>query len=243
MKTLSIMAALAVWLLLGCSGIALDRKVEDNTFVSPSYPEVRIRVSPSLGYIGKTGTARHHQSINGTSGLLVNYSSHLFLERDRDNTIRRGVIIRVDRMSKGSWETDLFSGVKNRIASDYQEMNGCRYEHFLAVRSDIFTDCETDFITGRGGAAAKPVTLDGKMTFSGYVIPKCCMMEAFGMIAGANRDTRICVFYFEDLARMSGCPSCNDWMRGDIRPGDQERIKAAFMRSRASALTFVEKLR
>ncbi|HNY65555.1 MAG TPA: hypothetical protein PKM41_08945 [Deltaproteobacteria bacterium] len=243
MKKLIVLAVLAVAAVSGCAGIPVDRKVEDNTFISMADPMVQIRVDPTLDYLGKVGTARHHQSINGTTGLLVNYSSYLFLERDKDNVIKRGVVIRVDRIGKGSWKADLFADVKSRLVSDYLDIGGRRYEHFIAVRSDIFTDVEMAYIHGSEAQDETPVTKGGKATRTGWALPKCFMVEGFGVIAGAGSDTRMCVYYFEDVEEIDDEASCRDWLRGEMSPEDLDRAKLVFTSSRDGYLSFGEKLR
>jgi hypothetical protein len=239
----SIIAALVICLIAGCSGIGLDRKVENNTFTSLADPEVQIQVSPSFTYLGKVSTSRQHQIINGAKGLLVSYSSYLFLDIGKDNVIRKGVLIRVDKINRGSWGPGLFDDVKNKLTSDELEMNGQRYEHFTAIRSDIFTDDEMKYVSSRGASEAKPVMMGGRMTYSGYIMPKCFMMEAFGLRAGSGSDVRLCVYYFEDLAEIDDGPTCKEWVKGDMLPEDQERIRTMFMNSRESALTFIGKPR
>jgi hypothetical protein len=241
MKRLIAVAALALGMVLGCSGLAQERKVEGNAFISLVEPVVRIQVSPSFRYIGKVGTSRHHQTVNGAKGLLVTYTSWLFLVIGEDSVIRQGVIIRVDRIGKGSWGSEVFSDLKNKLVWNYQTMAGRRYEHVLALCSDIFTDDETACVSHVGEAGLKPAMKGGRMTFTGFTMPKCFLTEAFGTRAGAGSDTRMCVFYFQSLSELEGGGTCSGWGRGGMAVQDRQRVLALFRGSRYKALSFLDK--
>ncbi len=224
----------------GCSAITFERKVENNTFTSMADPKVQIRINPQFRYIGQVSTSSHHQSVHGARGLLVSYNSYLFAEVGDDNVLRKGVIIRVDKISKSYWDTDMFADVKNKLVSDYEDINMDRYEHFMAVRSDIFTNDEMDYVIKEGMKNVKPVMRGDKLAYSGFVIPKCFMVEAFGIRAGAGNDTRLCVYYFEDLMDIDDSSSCREWIKGDITPDGQERSKKLFTESMKKAITFTK---
>lgn len=238
MERRGIGVALAIVMLLGCAGIVHDRSVENNTFVFPADPEVRIQVDPSIRYVGRTSRSGLRRAVSGPGGLPAAGSSYLFLERDKDDAIMRGVIIRVDGTGRGAEKGGLFADVRNKPASDFLEMGGRRYEHFFAVRSGIFTDGEMDLISGRSASITGPAAAGNGTIRDGGMIPKCFMTEAFGIMAGPRSDTRLYVFYFEDLDLVEGGTSCDDWIRGKVAPDDEEVIETMFMASRESALSF-----
>jgi len=224
----------------GCSAITFERKVENNTFTSMADPKVQIQVNPQFRYIGQINSSSHHQSVHGTRGLLVSYNSYLFADVGDDNVLRKGVIIRVDKISKSYWDTDMFADVKNKLVSDYEDINTDRYEHFLAVRSDIFSKDEMDYVIKEGMKNVRPVMRGDKLAYSGFVIPKCFLVEAFGTRAGAGNDTRLSMYYFEDLMDMDDSFSCREWIKGEATPEDQENAKKLFIESRKKAITFTK---
>lgn len=217
----------------GCSTLSFDRKVENNVFISKSQPDIKVEVNTAFTYIGKVSTARHHQKVQGSQRLLVNYNSYLFANIDNNNYIKQGVIIRLDKVSKSFWQSDLFEDVKNKLISDYVEWGGERYEHFIAVRSDIFTKDEIDFIISEGMKNIVETTDNiGRLNYRGYSIPKCFMVEGFGKRAGVGNDTRVCVYYYEDLSEIDDEFQCRDWVRGDVSGDELERAFKVFLERR-----------
>ncbi len=216
-----------------CSTLPFDRKVENNVFTSKSQPDIRVEVSTDFTYIGKVSTARHHQKVQGTQRLLVNYNSYLFANIDSNNYIKQGVIIRLDKVNKSFWQSDLFADVKNKLVSDYVEFDGERYEHFVAVRSDIFSKDEIDFIISEGMKNIVATTDSiGRLNYRGYSIPKCFMVEGFGKRAGVGNDIRACVYYFQDLSEIDDEFQCRDWVRGDVSGNEIERAYKIFLKRR-----------
>jgi hypothetical protein len=170
----------------------------------------------------------------------VNYNSYLFVDIGDDNIIKRGIIIRADKINKSYWDSDIFSDVKNKLLSDYEDINFDRYEHFVAVRSDIFTEDEMGYVMSEGMKNVKAVMRDAKLTYSGYSIPKCFMVEGMGIRAGAGYDIRMCIYYFEDLRIIGEGLSCKDLIKGDASPEDSDRARKIFLESRKKAMTFVK---
>lgn len=237
MKERAAGALLCLLVLCGCSTITFERKVENGTFFSMVDPKVQVSVSPGFRYIGEFTMARHHQNVHGARNLLVNSNSYLFAQIDQDNILRKGVIIRVDKVKKSSWQPDLFAGLKNKLVADYEEIGPDRYEHFIAVRSDIFTPDEMDFIIAQGLKDVGPVMQGERLSYSGYKIPKCFMVEAFGTRAGAGNDTKFCVWYFEDLSNVDERFSCREWTKADMTDGDRQIAVMLFTESRKKNLS------
>ena len=100
--------------LCSCSTISFERKVEGNTFFSMADPRVQVHINPSFRYIGEFTMARRHQNVQGARNLLVNNNSYLFAEIGKDNSLTKGVVIRVDKVNRSSWQPDLFSDIKNK---------------------------------------------------------------------------------------------------------------------------------
>jgi len=229
--------------LCSCSTISFERKDEGNTFFSMADPRVQVHINPSFRYIGEFTMARRHQNVQGARNLLVNNNSYLFAEIGKDNSLTKGVVIRVDKVNRSSWQPDLFSDIKNKLVADYEQIGSERYEHFIAVRSDIFTPDEMDFVIAEGMKNAGPVMIGERLSYSGYRIPKCFMVEAFGIRTGAGNDTKFCIYYFEDLARLDEQFSCREWIRGDLPPADREAVVKRFVESRKRDLSFAKNVK
>ena len=240
MKERALIPLLCFLALCSCSTITFERKVEDNTFLSIADPRVQVHVNPGFQYIGEVTMARRHQNVQGARNLLVSNNSYVFAEIGEHNILAKGVIIRVDKVSRSSWQPDLFSDDKNKLVTDYEQIGTERYEHFIAVRSDIFTPDEMDFVIAEGMKYAGPVMLDERLSYNGYRIPKCFMVEAFGIRAGAGNDTKLCIYYFEDLARLDEQFSCREWIRGDLSPAGREAVVKSFIESRKRGLSFAK---
>jgi hypothetical protein len=230
--------------LCSCSTISFERKVEDNIFISTSDPKIRVAVNPDFQYIGKISTARHHQKVQGSRRMLVNYNSYLFAQIDENNFIKQGVIIRLDKVKKSSWQSDLFADLKNKLISDYVDINLDRYEHYIAVKSDIFTKDEMDFIISEGMKNnASSGDNVGRLNYCGYSIPKCFMIEGFGKRAGVGNDIRTCIYYFEDLTEIDNDFSCKYWVKGEVSSDDLDRASRNLINKRKKALTIHPSIR
>ncbi len=240
MRKLLVMMVVGCMVLIGCTAITFERKVEDNTFISMGSPNLQVQVSPEFRYIGQVSSSKHNQKVGGVRGLLVNYNSYLFADIGDDNIIKRGVIIRVDKVGKSYWDADLFAEIKNKIVSDYFDINNERYEHVIAVRSDIFTQDEIDYIIQEGLKNEKAVIRNKKLTYSGYSIPKCFIMEAFGIRSGAGYDTKLTICYYQDLSAIDESFTCREMTKGDISAEDQEKAKKTLMELRKKAITFIK---
>jgi hypothetical protein len=232
MKHWSVLSALCLLALCGCSTISFERKVEDNTFFSFSDPRVQVHVTPGFRYIGEVVMARRHQNVRGARNLLVNNSSYVFAQIGRDGTLAKGAVIRVDRVKKSGWQSDLFADIKNKLVADYENIGFDRYEHFIAVRSDIFTTDEMNFVISEGLKSPGAAVQGGHPGRIGYRIPKCFLVEAFGMRAGAGNDTKFCLYYFEDLAGIDERFSCREWIRGEMPAIEREAALRRFIESR-----------
>ncbi|HPW67887.1 MAG: hypothetical protein WDA72_12555 [Desulfomonilia bacterium] len=243
MKERALILLLCLLVLCSCSTISFERKVEGNTFFSMADPRVRVNVNPGFRYIGEVAMARRHQNVQGARNLLVNNNSYVFAEIGQDNSLTKGVVIRVDKVNRSSWQPDLFSDIKNKLVTDYEQIGAERYEHFIAVRSDIFTPDEMDFIIAQGMKNAGPAILGERLSYSGYRIPKCFMVEAFGIRAGASNDTKLCIYYFEDLARLDEQYPCREWIRDDLPPAGREPVVKRFVESRKRGLSFAENVK
>lgn len=241
MKERALIPLLCFLALCSCSTITFERKVEYNTFFSMADPRIQVHVNPGFRYIGEVAMARRHQNVQGARNLLVNNSSYLFAEIGEGNSLTKGVVIRVDKVNRSSWQPDLFSDIKNKLVADYEQIGTERYEHFIAVRSDIFTPDEMDFVVAEGMKNVAPAMLGERLSYSGYRIPKWFMVEAFGIRAGAGNDTKLCIYYFEDLARLDEQLSCREWIRDDLPPAGRESVVKRFVESRKRGLSFAEK--
>ena len=238
MKRTAFFLTVCCFFVCSCTTISFERKVEDNTFTSMSDPKVRVEVSPSFQYIGKVSTARHHQKVQGSRRMLVNYNSYIFANIDHNNFIKQGVIIRLDKVKKSSWQSDLFEEVKNKLVSDYVDITSERFEHFIAVKSDIFTKDEMDFVISEGmKKISTPANSAGRLSYSGYSIPKCFMVEGFGRRTGVGNDTKMCVYFFEDLTEINDEFSCRSWVRGDVSTQDQDSAFRYFLEDRKKNMT------
>ncbi|HRR68040.1 MAG TPA: hypothetical protein P5146_01970 [Desulfomonilia bacterium] len=231
--------ALCLLAVCGCSTITFERKVENSIFFSLADPKLQVHVNPQLTYIGETAIARHHQNVHGARNLMVNSSSYLFVRIDQDNFIRSGVIIRVDRVKKSSWQPDLFADIKNKLVTDYEQIGHERFEHFIAVRSDIFTVDEMAFILTESGKGSGPVTDGERLSSMGCKIPKCFLYESFGIRAGAGRDTKFSISYFEDLASIDEGLSCREWIKADVHDADQRAAVRRFIESRKKNVSII----
>jgi len=244
MRRLLLLLVFGCIMVCGCSTLSLDKKVENNVFVSRSEPNVRVEVNPSFTYIGNISTSRHHQKVQGTQRLLVKYNSYVFANIDNNNYIRQGVIIRLDKVSKSFWQSDLFSDIKNKLISDYIDIDGESYEHFISVRSDIFTKDEIDYIISEGMKNIVETTDKiGRLNYRGYSIPKCFMVEGFGKRAGVGNDLRLSIYYYEDLVDIDDEFKCKDWVRGDVSGDELDRAFKIFTERRKNDLSITKMIR
>lgn len=134
------------------------RTVEDNIFQS-SFPELKVRVDPSLGYLGKAEHTTREASPYLERDIQEIITSYLFGQSDLEGRLRRGVIIRlaVVRGDPAKARKDLSSWwVKNPLDSGIVRILDDEYAFLVSMRADVFAGEEMDILPAGSGLVTAP---------------------------------------------------------------------------------------
>lgn len=131
MKCMKHLLFFILFLSAGCAGFQeAERSVNDeNIFFSTRAPKVKIKIDPSLRYIGKIKKT----DVIDFESYDTGYETHevfIFGDIGGYNTYKKGTIIILSHLDKhGSYyTTDYFSGVKYKLAHKTVKINKKNYQ-------------------------------------------------------------------------------------------------------------------
>lgn len=196
----------------GCSGLKVKRSVQDNIFCSSASPELKIKISPEYHYFGSTERSYH----SAGEELSIDTVSYTFV-RVEDNTVKKGIIIRINTLHSGIWfsrgKGDLVKWMKNKLETGDVTINGKSYDYGVQAFSRVFDKKAAHLITSKG-----------------YGISKCYMLKALSRVTSHYREgEKIDIFYLEDASQFQGIRySCKDWKRTDLLSMSQKEFLKKF---------------
>lgn len=184
----------------GCSGLKIKRSVQDNIFYSSATPKIKIRISPEYQYIGSTESSYH----SAGEGLSIDTVLYTFV-RVEDNTVKKGIIIRINTLHSGIWlsrgKGDLVKWMKNKLETGDVMINGKVYDYGVQAFSRVFDKNTTNLITSKG-----------------YSISRCYMLKSLSRVTSHYREgAKIDIWYLEDASQFQGIRySWKDWKSIDL---------------------------
>ena len=109
----------------------IERNVDNNNiFISPKYPELKIQINTTLKYIGKFVEDDQTKTISGHMDLPQTKEYYLFIQLGDFDRVNRAVMITVNRLHRGYWLRDIFGRKKNFVYRQNIEIQGETYQQF-----------------------------------------------------------------------------------------------------------------
>jgi hypothetical protein len=178
--------ALAAWAEL--QRYEIQRTVEGNLFYS-SFPELKLRIDPSLSYVGKAEHVAPEASINPNNrDIQDSTSSYLFGQVDSQGRLREGILLRltVVRGDPSKARNGLSAQEKAvSLDSGLVKILNDEYGYTLYSNGDLFTEEEAGILASGSTAS-------------------CYLVKLLERQAGLGNKSLVQIYYFEDIS--SECP-------------------------------------
>lgn len=165
-----------VWFFLfGCTpAIKIERYVDtNNNFISTRLPEKIISVDKKFKY---AGSVKNEGTADNGASFTRNY--FFFIDSDDNSKVNSGFIIKISKLSRGYWNSDIYKGYKNKIIEKNINIRDENYHNLIATAKNL---------QGNG------------LQEVGYISPVTSMVWGIGKNLGNNNDTQILIYYFEDI--------------------------------------------
>ena len=180
----------------GCSpAFKIERYVDDsNNFISTRLPKKVISVDKKFKYAGSS-----NNEATSTKGTSFSKNYFIFVNSDENSKIKSGFIIKIAKLHNGYWNSDIYKGYKNKIREKNIKINNENYHNLIAIAKNI-----------QGNLLQE----------KGYITPDISMVWGIGKNIGPRNDTRILIYYFEDIdsknLKIYGENSPVDWSNPEL---------------------------
>lgn len=205
-KNILFFMVVCIVIIFGCVGMKEKKSVlQDNIFISSTFPKIKIQINQDFKYIGKVEKQKHENHTTGYGGTFINYEYYIFLHPDNNNSFTKGALIRRSELASGYWLPDVFSKVKDKIDSGGMKINGKYYKYAVFSSASVFNNYEELFIYDKG-----------------YEVPNCFLVKGLGRRIGAGDKNLIKIIYFEDMRTICDNKySCKGWNNKETLTAEQ----------------------
>jgi len=172
---------LSMLFFIGCAGMKVERGVQDNMFHSSISPQINIRINPNFKYIGKAEHKKYKSYISSYRGTTHTYESYMFVQLDDNNIIKKAIVIKFLRMSKGHY---IPISPKNTLKLTTEKIFGKYYKVYFRASTSPWYNYEEKFLEEKG-----------------YILPKLFMVKTLGrrFTTQNDNDSIIYISYAEDI--------------------------------------------
>ena len=155
LKTNFLLLAVLIVINGACVPKETKRDVQSNVFSSSNNPTITIKIDPNIEYIGVSSTAEEKQSVERTSSQKIKNDMYIFGQVDKDNRVKKMVIIgfrTLTERGRGTWLPDMHSDMTYKLYSSRStKINGKYYQisvkAFTQIDKDLSLFCQERGIT------------------------------------------------------------------------------------------------
>jgi hypothetical protein len=199
---------------LNLGNLQLQRTVENNVF-SSSFPEIKIKVSPELQYLGTVQLDQSEKYSLNTRIKDVNQSSfdassYFFGQFNEDNKIAKGILIRT-LVVRGDPNQFIQSKlrIENLLDSGKMKILDEEYQYNLFTQQNLLTEEERKLLKTDSA-------------------PSCSLVKEIKSKAGIGNKSSMQIYYFEDISKLTKGAVCKDSLNEKSLTEEQKQFIQGF---------------